>query len=182
MKRSMDELEQVGGSLKLEKWKGGSIRNEASANLGSIQKDVQGTLPSLLKDADATPQSISALLPVSRNVDALYDVLLRVVDGARVAGPGDQVTQLQQVLADLEKGRHALDDRLVDLAAGQEKRVGDLQVAIKSQPAPVCPVVAPPPPPPPAKKKVVKKKPAAPAKNPSSTGTTAPAAPAAKPN
>ena len=54
------------------------MRDEAQANLRSIQKDVSTTLPALLASADSAPGSASKLLPAYRNVDALYDVLLRV--------------------------------------------------------------------------------------------------------
>jgi len=178
---ALETLGQAVGSVKLEKWKGGSVRQEAGPNLASIQKDLESTLPSLMKDADAAAGTMSKVMPVSRNVDALYDVVLRVFDAARVAAPVDQVNQLQDAMAGLEKARKALDERLLDLAAAQEKQVVDLQAALKTQAtpapqpvaaAPVCPVVTPP------KKKVAKKKPAQPA-----TGQPANPQPnAAKPN
>ena len=168
---SIDTLTQTIGAIKLDKWKGGSIRSEAAPNLESIQKDLQGALPSLLKDADAAPNSMSALLPVLRNVDALYDVVLRVMDGARVVAPAEQGNGLQDALTSLDKGRRAIQDRLMTLAAGQEKQVNDLRLAIKNQPPPpVCPVVPPPDTTKPAaKKKVVKKKPVTPAAQPAAT-------------
>jgi hypothetical protein len=165
---SIDALTQAISTVKLDKWKGGSIRGEAAPNLESIQKDLQNVLPSMLKDADAAPNSMSALLPVLRNVDALYDVVLRVTDGARVAASAEQAGALQDALTSLDKGRRTLQDRLMTLAAGQEKQVSDLQLAIKNQPPPpVCPVVPPPDTTKPAaKKKVVKKKPATPTAQP----------------
>jgi hypothetical protein len=170
---SLDELSQTVGALKMEKWKGGSVRAEASTYVTSIQHDLQATLPPLLKEADADPSSMSKVLPVSRNIDALYDVLLRVVDGARVAAPADQVGQLAQAMTDLEKSRRALDDHLDAAAAAQEKRVVDLQVSLKTQPVPVCPVTPPPPAPAtPARKTVKKRKPAATAPKPANPPAT----------
>jgi hypothetical protein len=167
---SLDALEQATGGVKLEKWKGGSVRAEAGPNISSILRDLQSTLPPLLKDADAAPGTMSNVLPVSRNIDALYDVLLRVVDGARIAAPGDQFAQLQQAMIDLEKARHALDDLMQETAAAGEKQLSDVRGAlVKAQAAAVCPVVAAPAPPPPApapKKRTVKKKPKPPATTP----------------
>jgi hypothetical protein len=99
----------------------------------------------LLKTADANPGATSKVLPVSHNINALYDVVLRVVNAARVTAPGDQFTALQGTLAGLERARHALEDRIQEVAAGQEKQIGDLQVALKAQAklVPVCPVVEP---------------------------------------
>jgi hypothetical protein len=184
---SIDTLTTAVNLIKVDKWKGGSVRTEASGNISSIQKDLQATLPGLLSDSDGSPGSISKLLPVSRNLGALYAVVIRVWDGARIAAPGEQVDQLQQAMTALDKARRAVDDRLQTLAAGSEKAVGDLQISLaKAQAAPVCPVVAVAPPPPPAtpKKKVVKKKPAASTtpKPTNTTGTTAaPGAAPAKP-
>lgn len=188
LKSSLDGLQQTVGGLQMDKWKKSAVRDEASSNVNSIQKDLQSTLPGLLKDADGSPRTTSKLLPVARNIDALYDVVLRVVDGARVVAPGDQFGQLQQAMTALEKGRHALNDHIQDVAAAQEKQIGDLQVALKSQPAPVCPV-APPPvvaSPAPAKKPAAKKRKPAAAKPtttpPAGTATPAPAnPPTAKP-
>ena len=173
---AIDTLQQTIGGLKLDKWKGGSVRTEATSNVTSIQRNLQSTLPGLLKDADAAPNSISGVLPVYRDVIALYDVVLRVYDAARVSGSVDQVGALQQALSSLEGGRRALHERLMSAATAQEKQISQLQSAIQTKPAPqVCPVVTPPAPAAPAKKPA-KKKPAAtkdqPAKTPSS-GTSA---------
>jgi hypothetical protein len=189
LKPGLDDLRVTLGALKLEKWKKGTIRDEADANLNTIQRDLQDTLPPLLTTADAAPGTISKVLPVTRNVDAVYDVLVHVVEGARVVAPGDQVALLRQSLGKLEKSRVALDEQLEQTAAAQEKHMADLHNTVQTQaaqlhaaatppPAPTCPAPAP------AKKK---KKPAAattakPATNPTTTMTPAtPTAPAPKP-
>jgi hypothetical protein len=181
---AIDSLQAALGSVKVEKWKGGSVRNEAAGNVASIQKDLQSTLPGLLSDADAGAGSVSKVLPLSRNLNALYDVVIRVWDGARIAAPAEQVEQLQQAMTSVDKARRALDDRLAMLAATNEKQVSDLRGAVTK----MATAAATPPPPPPAppcpapapKKKVVKKKPAAKPATPAPGSTTAPAP--AKPN
>jgi len=174
LKPSLDALGQTIGGLQLEKWKKGPVREEAAANISSIQRDLESTLPSLLAAADQVPGAMSKTLPVSRNVAALYDVLLRVVDSARMVAPGDQFSQLQDAMTGLEKARHGLDDQMQDRSTTQEKQIGDLQVALKTRPVPVCPVTPPPVQPPPAKKVVPRKrKPAAakPATTPPATNS-----------
>jgi hypothetical protein len=172
LRRSLDEVQQTIGNLKLEKWKRGTVRDEAGSNVEAIQRDMQGTLPSLLKEADAAPGSLSKVLPASRNVDALYDVLLHVVEAARVVAPGDQVGELQTTLSDLEKARVRLGNQLQQTAALQEKQMMDLRATVQTQsvalkaaatppPAPKCPAPATP-----SKKK----------KRPAATTTTKPAA------
>lgn len=127
---SLDGVKSAISSLNLDKWKRGSVRSEAETNIASIMRDMQDRLPGLLSDADAAPATISKTLPVSRNVDALYDVFLRVVDAARISAPGDQVQVLQQAQSGLEHSRSALDAQLQALAADQEKRVGSLQATL----------------------------------------------------
>jgi hypothetical protein len=155
LQSALDGVQKTIGSLKLEKWKKGTIREEAGASINSIQRDLQGTLPSLLKTADAAPGTVSKVLPVSRNIDALYDVLVHIVEGARVAAPTDQVADLQQAMNNLEKARVTLDDHLQDSVTAQEKLVADLRSTVQTQqqslhaaataPPRVVPCVTPPP-------------------------------------
>lgn len=190
LQRSLDEVQQTVGAVKLDKWRRGSVRDEAGTNIDAIQRDMNGMLPALMKEADAAPGSLSKVLPLSRNIDALYDVMVHVVEAARVVAPADQVGELQQAMADLEKARVAFGDQLQQTADAQEKHISDLRTTVQTQaaslkaaatapPAPKCPA----PPTPAKKKKVAPKsttsKPAAgtPATTPAATSTTAPPKP-----
>ncbi len=165
-------LDTVRGTLaatKTDRWKRGSVRDEAGMDIGSLNSDMQLNLPPLMRDADAAPGSLSKAIPLARHVDAFYDVLLRVVEAARISAPSDQVDALQQALVTLSKARLALYDQMQDAAVVQEKQVTDLRVTVQKLAAFKCP--APPPAPPcpaPAKRKAKPKaatpqKPAAPA-------------------
>lgn len=159
---SLDTVRQTLTGLRVEKWRRGSVRDEANADINSIVVDLQQRVPGLLKDADAAPETLSKTLPVSRHVDALYDVLLRVVEAARMAAPDDQANQLRNSLQNLEKARLALDDSMEQAASSQEKQLVDLRVTVQKQAAFKCP--APPPPPEcpkPVVRKPVRRKPAA---------------------
>ena len=186
LKPAMENLQQAINGLRIDKWKRGSIRDEADSNITTIQRDLKETLPPLLATADASPQTLSKVLPVTRNTDALYDVLVHVVEGARVVAPGDQVGQLQQSLDRFEKARVTLDEQVQQTALAQEKQVSDLRSTVQTQaaklqaaaappPAPACPAPSPP------KKK---RKPAAttaPNPGPAAPATAAPTTPGAKP-
>jgi len=162
LQHSLDEVRQTVGDLKLDKWKKGSVRDEAENNINAIQRYMQGTLPALMKEGDAAPGTLSKVLPISRNVDALYNVLVHVEEASRVSAPGDQVGQLQQALAGLEKARVAFGNQLQQTAAVQEKQMVELHTTVQTQaaslkaaaatppPAPKCPA-----PPAPAKKKKI---------------------------
>jgi hypothetical protein len=190
LQRSLDEVQKTVGDVKLDKWKRGSVRDEAGTNIDAIQRNMNRTLPGLMKEADAAPGTLSKVLPLSRNIDALYDVMVHVVEAARVVAPGDQVFELQQAMADLEKARVAFGDQLQQTADAQEKHIRDLRTTEQTQaaslkaaaaapPAPKCPA----PPTPAKKKKVAPKsttaKPAAgtPATTPAGSSTTTPAKP-----
>jgi hypothetical protein len=79
MQPGIDAVKQALTAVKVDKWKAaGPVRDETATNIGSIQRDLDATLPGLLTTADGAPDSVTKVFPAYRNVDALYDVLLRV--------------------------------------------------------------------------------------------------------
>jgi hypothetical protein len=130
---ALDNVQETLGSVHVDKWKKGGIRDEATQNIGQITRDLEQNLPPLLKDADSAPSSVSKMLPVSRNVSALYDVLLRVVEASRVVAPDEQVAALQQALVKLGNARLALGERMQNSADAMEKQVADLRAASQNQ-------------------------------------------------
>jgi hypothetical protein len=170
VKPALSTVESTLTSLKLDKWKKGSIRDEAGENVNAILHDIKTNVPPLLADADAVPGTLSKSIPLVKHLDALYDVVLRVEEGARVSAPSDQVDQLESTLKQFGIARIQLYDALTERAAGQEKQVTDLQGTIKTQkaaldqkPAPAPAPVPCTPPKPAAKKKRAAPKPAQPA-------------------
>src|SRR5579871_688175 len=81
---SLDGVKQALGSVRVDKWKRGSVRDEAADDINSIQREIEEHLPPLMEQADAAQGALSKALPVSTHVDALYDVLLRVLEAARI--------------------------------------------------------------------------------------------------
>jgi hypothetical protein len=130
---SLDQVQKTVAALNMEKWKRGTIRDEAGADVGSIQRDLKDKVPTLMKTADAAQGNISGVLPLLQHVGALYDVLVHVEEGSRVSAPPEQVASLQQSLASLEKARLALGDRMVTLAQAQEKQIVDLRKTVQTQ-------------------------------------------------
>ena len=183
LKPSLETVQKAVAALQLEKWKKGTVRDEAGENTKRILVDLQTNLPPLLTVADSVPEKISSELPVSRNIDALYDVLLRVFEAARVSGTPEQIAQLGVALNSLSDARLALDGRLQDSSASIEKQVSDLQSTLQAQADIKCPAVTPAPAVPVcvAPKAAVqkpKKKPAPPATPPQTTPSTTQATPA----
>jgi hypothetical protein len=135
-------------TVNIDKWKASSaIKSEADGNLNSVQRDIDQTLPGLVMAADAAPDSTSKALPVFRNVDALYDVMLRLDAAGRLAAPKDQVGALDDALSSIATARRTLGDQLQASADAQEQRMTRLQqAAARPAPAPAPVAVSCPPP------------------------------------
>jgi hypothetical protein len=144
LRPALDQVQQVVGALNVEKWKRGSVRDEAGDHISAILRDLHTTLPPLLDTADASPGTVSKTLPVSRNIAALYDVLLSVVEAARISGSAEELAPLEQALTSLGIARAALDDRLQESAAGLEKQAIDLRTTLQAREAVKCAVTSPP--------------------------------------
>jgi hypothetical protein len=155
MQPALDTLQHTLGVLRTEKWKTSSaVREETDTNISSIRRDLETTLPPLLATADGSPDSFSQVLPAFRNVEALYDVLLRVAEAGRISAPSQQNAALEQAMASLEAGRRALGDHLQSVAVARDQQLRDLQAAVRAiPPAPVSVPAACPPPPPPKKRR-----------------------------
>ncbi|MGA8041265.1 MAG: hypothetical protein WCA37_00540 [Terracidiphilus sp.] len=132
---SLTKVTDTLSSLNFEKWHRGTIREEASSNVTSIEHDLQENMPPLMKSADAAPQSVSVAIPLAAHMNALYDVLLRVVEASRVSGPADQVSALEQALTDMGKARRAFEDRMQQTATAQEKEISTLRSSVTAQAA-----------------------------------------------
>lgn len=143
LRPALDQVQRTLGAVRTDRWKRGSVREEAGADIGSIISDLQLNMPSLLRDADGAPGTLSKMLPVSKHVDALYDVLLRVVEASRIAAPDDQASVLRQALLTLNSARLSFDDSMIASATAQEKQIVELRSTVQKQAAFKCP--APPP-------------------------------------
>lgn len=177
LRPALDQVQSTLGKTHTERWKRGSVRDEAGADIGSIKSDMQSNLPNLIHDADGSPGSLSKMLPVAKHIDALYDVLLRVVEASRISAPDDQAGELRQALNALGSARLAYDDQMQQLAATQEKQIVDLRTTVQKQAAFKCPAPPPEKPcPPPAPAHRPRKKPAPGANPPSTNSTQKPAA------
>jgi hypothetical protein len=128
-------------SINVPKWKApGDVRQTTGSDVDSMQRDVSDTLPNLINTALADPAKVSPAFSVYRNVDALYDVLLRVSETAQLAGSND-ARLLEEQRSNLEDARTQLGAALLQSAQAQDAEVIHLRTA----------AVAAPPPAPPAK-------------------------------
>jgi hypothetical protein len=127
-------LAQVGqalGSISTKRWKApNEVKSAADQDVSSIQRDLNGTLANLLQQADAAPGSVPAAFAVYRNVDALYDTLLRVVLTANLAAPDNEVNALQGALSSLESARGSLGDSILNASQSQQTELMRVRTAL----------------------------------------------------
>jgi hypothetical protein len=127
-------LAQVGQSLSgisIRRWKApNEVKSAADQDVSSIQRDLSGTLATLIGQADAAPGSVPAAFAVYRNVDALYDTLLRVVLTANLAATDNEVTSLQAALSSLESARGTLGDSILNASQAQTAELVRIRTAL----------------------------------------------------
>jgi len=127
-------LSQVGQSLSsinVHHWKApNEVKSAADQDVSSIQRDLNGTLAGLLQQADAAPGSVPAAFAVYRNVDALYDTLLRVVLTANLAATDQEATSLQAALSTLESARGSLGDSILTASQSQQSQLIRIRTAL----------------------------------------------------
>jgi hypothetical protein len=127
---AMTEVERSISALNISRWKApGQVKSAAQQDTGSIQRDLSDTLPGLLSKADAAPTTVPPAFVVYRNIDALYDVLLRVSETASLAAPQGESDALFSSLNKLEAARSQLGDAILNASQQREDQVVRLRCA-----------------------------------------------------
>ena len=172
--------------LRIEKWKAdGAYKKQVLGNVDSVERNLQGALPEIIKQLRAAPEDLPTTFKLYRNLDALYDVLGNVAEGAGAFGTKDDLQALSNDLNGFESTRKQLGERIDSLSTAKEAEItrlrADLKTAQAAAPAdasknPKKIVVDDNEPP---KKPVAKKK--TPVKKPAPTDATKPPAGQAQP-
>jgi len=159
--------------LRIEHWKADtSYKKQALGNVDSIQRNLQSALPEIIGQLRAAPEDVPATFRLYRNLDALYDVLGGVVEGAGAFGSKDDLQSLSNDLSGFEGTRKQLAERIDNLSSAKEAEIVRLRADLKTAQAAV-PETPPkkividdtePPKKPAAKKKPVSKPATTPAK------------------
>jgi hypothetical protein len=130
---ALSDIQNTTLSLNISRWKApGSIRDETQQNINSIQRDLGNTLPGLIAQADAAPAAVSPSFAVYRNIDALYDVLLRVSETADLAAPEEEANSVASSLQRLEAARSQLGDVILHTSQRNEAQIVALGAAVRS--------------------------------------------------
>jgi hypothetical protein len=84
-------------------------------------------LPGLLQQAQATPAALDAQLRLMQNVDALYDVLVRLTLAADLTERKSDAELLNSALQQLEAARKTATAQLLAAAAQQDRQLTEMR-------------------------------------------------------
>lgn len=130
---ALSQVAQTLNGVDVRRWKAPNpVRDEVQGDIAAIQRDLSGTLAGLLQEADAAPTSVPAAFAVYRNVDALYDTLLRVVETAELAAPEGEEAQLESALKNLEGARSSLGDAIQSGSQTEQSELMRLRTVMAS--------------------------------------------------
>jgi hypothetical protein len=114
--------------LRIEKWKAdNSYKKQALGNVDAIQRNLHGALPEIIGQLRGAPESLPATFKLYRNLDALYDVLGSVAEGAGAFGSKEDLQALSNELSAFEGTRKQLAERLDNLSNAKEAEIARLR-------------------------------------------------------
>ena len=85
-----------------------------------------------MEELRAAPENMAAAFKLYRNLDALYDVLGSVTEGAGAFGTKDDLQALSNDLGQFESGRKQLAGRMENLANTKEAEIVRLRADLKT--------------------------------------------------
>jgi len=128
-KSTQDDLSR----LRIERWKAdNSYRKQVLGNVDSIQRNLQGALPEIITHLRNAPEDLPASFKLYRNLDALYDVMGSVAEGAGAFGSKDDLQSLSNDLSAFEGARKQLAERIETLSASKEAELTRLRTQLKT--------------------------------------------------
>jgi hypothetical protein len=143
LRPALANVQSAISGLSIAHWKAPSTARAATQqDVASMQRDLTTTLPGLMAQAEGVGGSgaLSPSFAVFRNLDALYDVLLRVTETAALAGPASDASALEDARAGLEDARANLGAWLLQSMSAQDAQIAHL---LAPPPRPVAPPPAP---------------------------------------
>ena len=128
-KNTQDDLVK----LRIERWKTeSSYKKQALGNVDSIQRNLQGALPEIISKLRSAPEDLPTTFKLYRNLDALYDVLGSVAEGAGAFGAKDDLQSLSTDLNGFESTRRQLGERIENLSSAKEQEIARLRTDLKA--------------------------------------------------
>jgi hypothetical protein len=133
IRSATDALRQTISSVNIGRWRASNdVKSISQDDLSSISNDLNSVLPGLLQTAQASPSSFKPFFEVYRNVNALYDVVLRVSQAALLTGASTDATSLQNVLNDLARARNDLSNSLAMASEQRDMELTQLRARVQA--------------------------------------------------
>lgn len=143
---ALTQTSETLAGLTVSRWKApGDVRSATQRDIDSIQRDLSSTLPPLMDQAGAAPGSVAAAFAVYRNIDALYDVLLRVAETATLAGSQADAANLENALSSLESARRDLGNSILQSATTHDQELTQARAELAQAKAAAATAAAAPP-------------------------------------
>ena len=127
-------LQQVGTSvsrIQIDRWKlPQNWKSQLHSDADSIQQDLSHQLPALFQQVQASPAALDAQMRVMQNVNALYDVLVRLTMAANLTEKKNDAAMLDNALQRLESARKTASDQLLHAVLLQNQQIVHLQTQL----------------------------------------------------
>jgi len=134
-KNTQDDLMK----LRIERWKAdNSYKKQQLGNIDSVQRNLQGALPEIISKLRSAPEDLPTTFKLYRNLDALYDVLGSVAEGAGAFGSKDDLQSLSTDLNGFESTRRQLAERIENLSSSKEQEIARLRTDLKAAQATIA--------------------------------------------
>ena len=128
-KNTQDDLSK----LRIERWKAdNSYKRQVLGNVDSVQRNLQGALPEIISQLRNSPEDLPVSFKLYRNLDALYDVLGSVAEGAGAFGSKDDLQSISNDLSAFEGSRKQLAERIDNLSSSKEQELTRLRAQLKT--------------------------------------------------
>lgn len=128
-------LAQVGssvGQIHIDRWKlSRNWKAQLQSDADSIQQDLSHQLPALFEQAQASPTALDAQMRVMQNVDALYDVMVRLTMAANLTEKKTDAAMLDNALQRLESARKAASGQMLQAASLQGQQIVHLRMQVE---------------------------------------------------
>lgn len=129
-------LNQAGSALsqvQIDRWKlSRAWKEQLQGDVNSIQQDLTTQLPALFQAAQQSPTALEPQLNVMHNVDALYDVLVRISTAANLAGGKTDAAILDNAIQQLELARKNTASQLLQAASQRDQQITRFQASIQA--------------------------------------------------
>jgi hypothetical protein len=117
--------------LRIEKWKlDAAGKQQAQAYSESIRRNLTYSMPDLLLRIQAAPASLNANFRLYRTLNALCDTFSSLVDSAGNFGVREQYDPIAADLAQLDRLRHQMADRVDMLAGANDAELARLRAQV----------------------------------------------------